>query len=359
MVLPNNITTIILTGQYIDFTGSAIAGQVTITMPEVLVNAAANRIIIPSTVTSVLDANGSFSLTVPVSNDADLDVYDNANNTFSYVFEESFIGGSTYNITLLASLGASVDITDLRTTEAVVSFIQPASANVFPALIARVVQEEEDLDDSPSLVAAPTYANLLLYRDTYTNLTSTFGTYASVNGTALNPELNFTQARVNEIIDRIGDLYDFTASVTELRDTTGTGFSSGVLTNTTYAGLKAKRATYTGLASNTSPSTYVGAAAGVSWTYAEIGTLITQLGHALAGTGTLTDPYLAITRTSTDGSYGALALQGFTYATLASTYATYASPTGAVFTFTYRDTADTIRNEANRVNRLMLIGAKP
>lgn len=359
MALPNNITTIILTGQYIDFTGSAIAGQVTITMPEVLVNAAANRIIIPSTVTSVLDANGSFSLTVPVSNDVDLDVYENANNTFAYVFEEAFIGGSTYNITLLSNLGASVDITDLRTTAAITSFIQPASANLFPALTARVAQEEEDLDDSPSLVAAPTYVNLLLFRDTYADLTSTFGTYASVNGTALNPELNFSQARVNEIIDRIGDLYDFTASVSELRDTSGTNFTSGVLANTTYAGLAAKRGTYVGLAANTSPSTYAGAAAGVSWTYAQVGTLITQLGLALTGTGTLTDPYLAITRTSTDGSYGAFGLQGLTYATLASTYATYAAPTGAVFTFTYRDTADTIRNEANRVNRLMLIGAKP
>jgi hypothetical protein len=131
MALPGNITTITLTGSYIDFTGTALAGQVKITMPQVLINATADTIIIPSTITAVLDANGAFSLTVPVSNDSDLDVYDNANDTFAYTFEESFLGGSTYSITLLSSLGASVDISDLRTTATVTSFIQPASANLF------------------------------------------------------------------------------------------------------------------------------------------------------------------------------------------------------------------------------------
>lgn len=356
MALPGNITTITLTGNYIDFAGTALAGQVKITMPEVLINAAANRILISSTLTAVLDANGSFSLTVPVSNDPDLDVYDNANNTFAYTFEESFLGGSTYSITLLSSLGASVDISDLRTTETVTSFIQPASANLFPALTARVAQEEEDLDDSPSLVAAPTYANLLLYRNTYTDLTSTFGTYASVNGTLLNPELNFTEARVNEIIDRIADLYDYTASVAELRDTTGTGFTSGVLSNATYQGLTAKWGIYSTFAS--AYATYAQATSGVTWTYAQIGALITEIGEALTGTGTLTDNYLSITRTSVDGSYGAFGLQGFTYATLASTYGIYSATTGLTFSFTYRDTADRLRDEANRINRLMLIGAK-
>jgi hypothetical protein len=350
MALPNNLSTITLTGNYVDFTGTAIAGQVQITLSDVLINSAADRIIIPSTITAILDANGSFSLTVPVTNDPDI-----SPAAFVYTFEEAFIGGGTYTLTLLTSLGASVDISDLRPTDVAPTFIQPVSGTLWPLLENRVAQEEEDLDDDPKLLAAPIYQNLSLYLDTYDDLPSEFGTYASVDGDPLNPELNFTEARIQAIIDRISDLYDFTASSLELRDT----LTSGTVTNATYAGLTAKRGTYAGLAANTSPSTYVTANAGVSWTYAQVGTLITQLGFALRETGTLTDPYLAITRTSTDGSYGAFGLQGLTYATLASTYATYASPTGAVFTFTYRDTADTIRNEANRVNRLMLIGAKP
>jgi hypothetical protein len=356
MALPGNITTITLTGSYIDFTGTALAGQVKITMPQVLINATADTIIIPSTITAVLDANGAFSLTVPVSNDSDLDVYDNANDTFAYTFEESFLGGSTYSITLLSSLGASVDISDLRTTATVTNFIQPASANLFPALTARVAQEEEDLDDDPKLLAAPTYENLALFVDTYTDLASEYADYSEVDGTDLSPELNFTEARIQEIIDRIADLYDYTASVLELRDTTGTGFASGVLTNTAYQGLTAKWGIYSTFAS--SYATYAQAASGVTWTYAEIGALIDEIGEALTGTGTLTDNYLSITRTSVDGTYGAWGLQGETYADMASEYATYADSTGITFSFTYRDTADRLRDEANRINRLMLIGAE-
>lgn len=358
MALPINITTITLTGNYVDFSGNAIAGQVIITLPKFLVDAAANKLIVPSAKTAQLDANGSFSLTVPVSNDADLDVFDDDNDVFAYTFEEAFIGGSTYEITLTASLGASVDISDLRATATVLNWFQPASYNLLPALEARIEQEEEDLDDDPKLLAAPTYENLLLYLDTYANLASEFGTYAAVNGTPLHPELNFSEARIQEIIDRIADLYDYTASNLELRDTTGTNFANGSLTNTTYSGLTAKWGTYSNLAANYAPNTYTNLATGVSWTYAQIGALITEIGESLTGTGTLTDNYLSITRTSVDGSYGAWTDQNQTYAQMASGYATYGATTGITFSYTYRETADTLRDEANRVNRLMLIGAK-
>jgi hypothetical protein len=349
MALPGNITTITVTGQYIDFTGTPIAGQVKFTNPQFLVDAAADRLIVPTTITATLDNTGAFSVVIPITNDVDLSPLN-----FTYTYEESFPGGSTYTISLPAALGGTVDISDLRTTDTVVNYYQPVSGLIWPLLVARVAQEEEDLDDDPKLLASPTYENLSLYLDTYADLPTEFGTYASVDGDPLSPELNFTEARIQAIIDRIADLYDYTASNLELRDTT----NLGVVSSTTYGGLTAKRGTYAGLAANTSPSTYAATASGVSWTYTQVGTLITQLGHALAGTGTLTDPYLSITRSNTDGSYGALGLQGFTYTTLASTYPTYGSPTGAVFTFTYRDTADTIRDEGNRINRLMLIGAK-
>lgn len=276
MALPNNVTTITVTGQYIDFSGSPIAGQVKFSNPEFLINPTADRIIVPTTITATLDNTGAFSVVIPITNDADLTPLN-----FTYTFEESFIGGSTFTISLPASLGGTVDISDLRTTAVVENYYQPASYNLYPQLEARVEVEEDSLD-----------------------VTAT-------------------------------------------------------ITNTTYAGLTAKRGTYAGLAANTSPSTYAQTSVGVSWTYAQVQTFITQLNLALTNTGTLTDPYLSITRTNTDGSYGALALQGAgTYAYLASTYATYAASTGAVFTFTYRDTADTIRDEANRINTLMLIGAK-
>lgn len=348
MALPGNITTITITGQYIDFKATPVAGQVKITNSSFLTDAAADRMIVPTTITADLDSNGAFSLTVPVTNDVDVSPLN-----YTYTFEEAFIGGSTYTISLPASLGASVDISDLRPTATVVNYIQPASYDLYAPLEARVDQEEEDLDDDPKLVADPTYVNLSLYLDTYADLASEFGTYAAVNGTPLHPELNFTEARIQAIIDRIADLYDYTASNLELRDTTNTGQVSG----TTYAHLALKRGTYSGLAS--AYATY-GASTGATqtWTYSQVGSVITNIGYALSGTGTLTDPYLSKTRSVTDGSYGALSAQGLTYATLASTYANYGAVTGVVFTFTYRDTADILRTEAYRLNRLLLIGAK-
>jgi hypothetical protein len=346
MALPNNITTIILTGQYLDFRGLPIAGQVKITNPEFLVNAAANRLIVPTTITAQLDATGAFTLTVPVTNDADVSPL-----AFTYSFEESFIGGATYSISLPSSLGATVDIADIRPTDSVVSYIQPASGDLVAPLNVRITQEETDLNNSPSLVAAHTYTNLRLFNDRYSDFASAFATYgASTVGTG---ELNFTAARIREIIDRINDLADYTASSLELRDTTNGGTVSG----TTYAHLTAKLGTYAGLAS--AYATYaLSTGASQSWTYAQVGTLLSQIGLALSGTGTLTDAYLSKTKSVVEGNYGALAAQGFTYATLAAAYATYGTPTGATFTFTYRDTADTLRTEAYRLNRLLLIGAK-
>jgi hypothetical protein len=333
-----------VTGQYIDFTGSPIAGQVSFTNPQFLVNSAADRMIVPTKIIATLDNTGAFSVTIPVTNDVDL-----APLNFTYTFEESFIGGSTFTISLPTSLGGSVDISDLRPTATVVAFSQPASADLFPPLEARVEQEEEDLDDDPKLLADHTYENLVLFSNTYGDLASAFATYNLLT----IGELNFTEARIQELIDRISDLYDYTASNLELRDTSNTGQVS----RTTYGSLALKRGTYASLAS--AYATY-GATTGTAqtWNYSQVGSLITNIGHALAGTGTLTDPYLSITRSVTDGSYGALALQGLTYATLASTYATYGSVTGVVFTFTYRDTADILRTEAYRLNRLLLIGAK-
>ena len=61
MALPGNITLITLTGQYLDFQGEAILGQVKIYPSQVLIDAAADRIIIPTVLTTDL-VNGSFSL---------------------------------------------------------------------------------------------------------------------------------------------------------------------------------------------------------------------------------------------------------------------------------------------------------
>jgi hypothetical protein len=191
----------------------------------------------------------------------------------------------------------------------------------------------------------------------YRYLNMLYPTYGDLDAAYVNYgdfiELDFSATFIrNNIFARIENLRDFTATNYELRDTTNTGTVSG----NTYTHLVAKRGSYANLAS--SYATY-GASTGAtqSWSYSQIGTLITNLGYALTGTGTLTDEWLKISRSTTGSTYGTLSYGIASYAALASTYATYGSPSGAVFTVTNRVTADIIRNEANRPNRLMLIGA--
>lgn len=93
MALAGNVTLSTIEGNFVDFQGNPIAGQVKFTLPEVLRNAIADQIVIPSTVTVTLDANGSFSVQLPVTDDPDL-----APQGFLYTVEESFKGGRTYQI---------------------------------------------------------------------------------------------------------------------------------------------------------------------------------------------------------------------------------------------------------------------
>jgi hypothetical protein len=341
MAIPSNISTITVNGKYLDFSGNPIAGQVKFYMSQVLIDAAADRVVIPSVVTVDLDATGSFTTTIPVTNDPDF------NSTFTYLYEESFVGGSSYALSLPATLGSSVNIASLRATATIVEYIQLVSYNLFPGLVSRVVVQEEIYNGpSGTAVGSNTYQNLYLFINTYSQLTSTYATYAEL----ANPEFNFNEAAIQSVLDRISALYDYTADTGELRDTT----NGGVVSGTTYPYLTAKYGTYGGI---TGYSTYADlTGANISWNYSQIGAVLTNLGYALTDTGTLTDPYLSITRTTQSNTYGGLEVALGTYATFATTYATYADSTGVFYSIQGRDTADTLRRVANQPNRLLFMG---
>lgn len=93
MAIANNVTLTTVEGTFVDFRGQPIAGQVKFTLDAVLRNAIADQIIIPSTITVTLDATGSFSVQLPVTDDPDI-----APQGFKYSLEESFAGGRTYDI---------------------------------------------------------------------------------------------------------------------------------------------------------------------------------------------------------------------------------------------------------------------
>lgn len=109
MPLPVNLTTITVTGTYLDLTGDPIAGQVKFTPRAVLKNVTSNVILINSTITVTLDANGSFSQALVATDDTDAAPID-----FTYRVEEAFVGGRTFDMLLpSATVGGTIDLADV------------------------------------------------------------------------------------------------------------------------------------------------------------------------------------------------------------------------------------------------------
>jgi hypothetical protein len=303
-----------------------------------LINADADTHIVPTSVTTTLDSDGEFSVVLPISDDPDINPA-----LFTYRVEEAFIGGRTYTVTLLGSLAPTVDISDLRPTEVITEqFTDAIFAGIWNTLEPRVEDVEDYLADG--LVAPYNYQNFALRYLIYNNL-STF-TYDDFDA---DGTLAFTANDIQVIIDQILGLADYTATNFELRDTTDVG----TVTANTYATHMLKHGTYNGLAS--AYATYADPAP-ITFSYSELGSLIEDLRKVMAGESGIVNPYLAATRTVTDDSYGAIGLSYADYDALSAAYDDYDDPTGDSFTFTYPDTADKIRDEANRINRLMLIG---
>ena len=347
MSLPLNITQITLTGQYLDFTGAAIDGQVKIYPSQVLIDSAADRIIIPSVITVDL-VGGSFSLQVPVTNDPDVSPLN-----YNYLFEEAFEGGRSYLIQLPSSLGATVDISDLRLDQNIVEYVQPIAYQLWPPLQVRTEAQETYYVGASipttTLPIPPTYQWLYLYFDTYASMATTWGTYAN----AAPESLTLTNARIQQIYDRMARLNDYTATTTDLRETT----NGGTVTRTGYNSITAKYGTYTAVAAQYANYAAL-AAASFSWNYAEVGTLIGQIGNALTVTDIydltgLTDPLLSLTKTNTGNDYGALTRSNLTNAQAAGVFATYGALAAASFSNTIRDWADRLRSSANRPHPLL------
>jgi hypothetical protein len=107
VALPGNLTTVTLTGTYLDLQGNPIRGQVRFTPRTATLDSAADVILIPSAITVSLDETGSFLVVLPATDDADL-----IPTGFTYKVEETFTGGRTFDIQLPSS-GVSVNLADL------------------------------------------------------------------------------------------------------------------------------------------------------------------------------------------------------------------------------------------------------
>jgi hypothetical protein len=138
--LPANLTTITVTGTYIDIAGNPIAGQVKFTPRAVLKNVTSNIILINSTITVTLNAQGAFSQALVATDDTDA-----APINFTYRVEEAFIGGRTYDILLpSATVGGTIDLAD----------VSPAAENDGTSTLFVTVAEYDALEARVDVVEA-------------------------------------------------------------------------------------------------------------------------------------------------------------------------------------------------------------
>lgn len=108
MTLGASVTTVSLAGNFVDYTGAAISGQVKFTLNTLLQNGTDNKMIVPSTKSVTLDANGSFSTTLPATNDPDL-----VPIPYTITVEEAFPKGRTYTISLPYTTVGSLNLADI------------------------------------------------------------------------------------------------------------------------------------------------------------------------------------------------------------------------------------------------------
>lgn len=108
MALPANLTTVEVTGRYVDASGAAVRGSVTFTLDTPLLDAGASTVIIETEYTVALDSTGSFAVDLPATDDPDVDP-----NGWTWKLTPNFTGADSLTFSLPASLAPSVDVTVL------------------------------------------------------------------------------------------------------------------------------------------------------------------------------------------------------------------------------------------------------
>ena len=176
MALASSLTTVQITGNYVDFEGNAIQGQVRFTLGDVLRNGTDDQMVAPSSVVVALSA-GAFSVTLPATNDPDV-----VPVNFTYTVEESFPGGRNYTISVPYDTVGSLDLADLSPTPTLSdTFTQAIDQTSWSAL-------EDDIDaldveinqTTDKILASGKYWYIGSSYATYTALDTAFATYTAL-----------------------------------------------------------------------------------------------------------------------------------------------------------------------------------
>jgi len=175
MALPTNLSTITITGSYVDYSGTAISGQITFTLGDVLRSGIDNVMVAPSTVVVPLVA-GSFSVTLPATNDPDI-----IPNPYTYTVVESFVGGRTYTISVPYN-GGSLDLADISPLPVIsTTFVQLVDDTTFTSLETLIDTLDTNINQSTStIIASGKYWYIPASYATYTAVDTAFSTYTAL-----------------------------------------------------------------------------------------------------------------------------------------------------------------------------------
>ena len=175
MALPTNLTTITITGSYVDYSGTAISGQITFTLGDVLRSGIDNVMVAPSTVVVPLVA-GSFSVTLPATNDPDI-----IPNPYTYTVVESFVGGRTYTISVPYN-GGSLDLADISPLPTIsTTYVQLVDDTTFTSLEVLIDALDTNINQSTStIIASGKYWYIPASYATYTAVDTAFSTYTAL-----------------------------------------------------------------------------------------------------------------------------------------------------------------------------------
>ena len=176
MALGAAITTVTLAGNYVDYTGAAISGQVKFTLSDLLQNGTDNQMIVPSTKSVTLDSNGSFSTTLPATNDPDL-----VPIPYTITVEEAFPKGRTYTISLPYTTAGSLNLADISPAITADTYVGLVADTLWNVLTANIDVLDGQIDQAlSSYVFSGKYRYFELGNATYTALNARAATYTAL-----------------------------------------------------------------------------------------------------------------------------------------------------------------------------------
>ncbi len=174
MAIAGNISLVTVTGQYVDYLGNPIAGQIIFTLPKTLRNELADQIMIPSSFAADIDAFGQFTVTLPSTDDPDF------HESFVYTVTEAFAGGRSFQV-MLPLATPNVKMSSLVPVYSGESYTELAAYQAYVVEEQAVAAQEALVSLSPAGVRMPTtYGSLLVTEQSFTSVAAAFPSYTGL-----------------------------------------------------------------------------------------------------------------------------------------------------------------------------------